>query len=151
VLVCLSAGALLVGLAAGGIVQVVFGPGFGLTVVALRWMLPGVVALTGARILSADLIGRGKTEYNLLTSMAGFGVTLLTFPVLIQPFGVVGAAAGATTVYTVIFLLSLVWYGRETHRQFKELAIVILPQRKDWHFARELVGSFMTSVRRRKL
>ena len=87
--------------------SVVFRTGFEPAVAVLRWMLPGIVALTGARILSADLMGRGKSGYSRLTSLAGAAVTFLALLALVPPFGLTGAAVSSTVVYGILFMLSL--------------------------------------------
>jgi len=67
----------------------------------LALLLPGVVALALAQILSGDLSGRGRPEYASYASAAGLIITLTLTPVLIVSFGASGAAVASTLSYVV--------------------------------------------------
>ncbi len=136
---------LLAGLAASKIVELVYGPGFESAVALSRWMLPGTVALAGARVLSADLMGRGKSGYSLLTSMAGACITLLTFPALIQALGLFGPALGSSLVYGMLFLLSVGWYVRETGLAPSRIPALVVPQPDDWRIVQHILDTVLGS------
>lgn len=93
------------------LVAFLFGEAFTSAVPAFLILLPGVVALSGARVLANDSAARGKPGLNLL--LAGFGlvVNMLANSVLIPRYGISGAAMGSTLAYSLdlVIRVSLLW------------------------------------------
>ncbi|HXH22078.1 MAG TPA: oligosaccharide flippase family protein [Dehalococcoidia bacterium] len=93
-------------------VPFVFGDEFEGSVEPLLWLLPGAVAMSGAKVLSAYVFSQGKPMLNTWISAATLALTLALDLVLIPPFGVAGAAGASTIAYCANLVLTLVAYGR---------------------------------------
>jgi len=90
-----------VGLLAGWLVPAVWGTEFAPSVLPLRLLLPGILALGYGKILMSDLLGRGRPEIGMLSSTVSLVLTLLLDLVLIPRYGIAGAAVASSTAYTV--------------------------------------------------
>ena len=81
------------------IVPLVFGHRFDASVAVIWWILPGTVALSLAKVMSADITARGRPEYNSYASVAGGIVTIMLDLLLIPRMGIRGAALASSIVY----------------------------------------------------
>lgn len=79
---------------------------------AIRILLPGIIALSSERILSNDLAGRGKPEYNTYVSTFTIILNLLLNYVMIPSWGLSGAAFATSITYTVTFLIKSAIFKR---------------------------------------
>jgi len=79
-------------------------------------LLPGVVLLGSAKILTNDIAGRGYPHYNSITAGLSLVVTIILNFILIPMMGVVGAALASTLSYVLTFLLSGGFYLSIAHR-----------------------------------
>jgi O-antigen/teichoic acid export membrane protein len=104
------------GLAAASLVLVepVFGAAFSDATQAVFWLMPGVVALSGAKVLSSYLFSQGKMAITSLFAMIALAGTLLFDLLLIPPFGIFGAAAASSIAYTTSAALTLAYFARFT-------------------------------------
>jgi O-antigen/teichoic acid export membrane protein len=93
-------------------VPFLFGDEFEGSVKPLLWLLPGAVAMSGAKVLSAYVFSQGKPMLNTWISAATLALTLALDLVLIPPFGVAGAAGASTIAYCANLVLTLAAYGR---------------------------------------
>lgn len=73
-------------------------------------LLPGVVLLGGAKVLSNDIAGRGYPQYNSINAGAAVILTVILDLVLIPSYGVLGAAIASSVSYSAIFLAALFIY-----------------------------------------
>lgn len=71
-----------------------------------------MVAISVFKILSADIVGRGKPLYVTYASIVSFGATLVLDVLLIPQFGIVGAAAASTIAYIISAVMLSVAYVR---------------------------------------
>ena len=72
-------------------------------------LLPGVVLLGAAKVLTNEIAGRGKPQYNSINAFVSLVLTVIFGLILIPRYGIVGAAAASTISYTVTFILA-VWF-----------------------------------------
>lgn len=79
-----------------------FGPGYHDAVVALWILAPGVVFLAVGRTLADILQGRGRPLVTSAAEGTGAVLTVVLLAVLIPMFGIRGAAAASTIVYTLV-------------------------------------------------
>jgi O-antigen/teichoic acid export membrane protein len=100
--------------AATVLVEPVFGRAFGDATEAVYWLLPGVIALSGAKVLSSYLFSQGKMAINSLFAMIALGGTLLFDLLLIPPFGIAGAAAASSIAYSTSTVLTIAYFARFT-------------------------------------
>ena len=83
-------------------------------------LLPGVVLLGGAKVLTNEIAGRGYPHYNSLNSGLALVLTVIFDLVLIPRYGVVGAALASSLAYTAIFFTAIGFYltvSRGTQRR----------------------------------
>lgn len=95
----------------------------------LQGLLPGIVALSAARVLANDIAGRGRPLLNTYVVAAGFIVNILLNLVLIPSYGILGAAIASSASYTLILAIRLFLYCRLSGNRW---AVVVLPQRGDF-------------------
>jgi O-antigen/teichoic acid export membrane protein len=105
--------------AAGGLaavsplaVRLLFGSAFTDATSAILLLMPGIVAMSGAKVLSSYLFSQGKMAVTSLLAIVALGGTLLFDVLLIPRFGINGAAAASSIAYTTSLALTLVYYQR---------------------------------------
>jgi O-antigen/teichoic acid export membrane protein len=94
------------------VVPLVFGADFDDAVLPFVLLLPGAIALSGAKILSAYVFSRGRPMINAWIALATLVVTIAIDLALIPWFGVPGAAAGASIAYCLSLALTALAYRR---------------------------------------
>jgi len=126
-------------------VPLLFGSQFAGSVVALAFLLPGIVATAFASAPSAYLNGIGRPGDWTRAAAANVAVNITANIVLIPRFGVVGAAAASSLSYStaaVIITMSLI---RQTKVGLREL---VVPTRDDLRMVpdalRAVLGRFRT-------
>ncbi len=100
------------GLAALGkpLIQVIYSSAFVGAYVPMLVLLPGVVLLGGAKVLTNDIAGRGYPHYNSVNAGLAIVLTVVLDLVLIPRHGIVGAALASTIAYTAIFFTAIGFY-----------------------------------------
>lgn len=93
------AGALIV-IAADPLIALVFGSAFGAATPSLRILALAIIPLSVARIMAADLKGRGRPGLVSLVMLATLVVTIALDLALIPPLGIAGAAIASLAAYT---------------------------------------------------
>ncbi|MDH4220172.1 MAG: oligosaccharide flippase family protein [Candidatus Aminicenantes bacterium] len=90
-------------------------------------LLPGVILLGGAKVLTNEIAGRGYPQYNSINAGIALILTVIFDLILIPRFGILGAALASSISYTVGFFASVGFYlfvsrrirefDLETHKQ----------------------------------
>lgn len=114
-------GSAVVWFAARPIIEVLYSSSFLPSVGALRWLLPGIVSLAVARILSARIAAEGRPTTNSYIGAVGLVTNIGLNVLLIPPFGIEGAAAASSVSYTLNLILRA-----ETMRRSSGLRILRL-------------------------
>ncbi|GEM_PF-237171 len=104
--------AVLLWLAAGPVVQLLFSRSFLPAARPLRALLPGAAALGISRILGNDIAGRGKPLINAYVNGGALALNLGLNLLWIPRLGVTGAALASSVSYTATLLARLVFYCR---------------------------------------
>lgn len=99
-------------LVAGPFIRLAYGAAFSDSVAPFYLLLPGVVCLGGAKVLAADLSGRGSPQYNAMAALLSLLVTLVLDFLLIPAYGAPGAAVASSVAYLASLLYTLHAYGR---------------------------------------
>jgi O-antigen/teichoic acid export membrane protein len=73
-------------------------------------LLPGVVLLGAAKVLTNEIAGRGYPQYNSLSAGTAFILTVVFDLILIPRYGILGAALASSISYTVSFFASVGFY-----------------------------------------
>jgi O-antigen/teichoic acid export membrane protein len=89
------------------LVRIVYGSQFSDAGVALRLILPGVVAYSVVAVLSRYIVGRGRPGTGTLVLIAGLVANVACNLVLIPRFGIEGAAASSSISYGLTAILTV--------------------------------------------
>jgi len=122
-----AGGCLAVLLAAGVVVPLVYSSAFAPVVTPLRYLLPGVLALTAGKLLVAELLAREKVRPLVWMAAVGLVVNVLGNLALIPSMGISGAAIASSVSYSLVSLLVTVYYLRETRVSW----LALVPSRAD--------------------
>jgi O-antigen/teichoic acid export membrane protein len=109
-LVLTALGALCLTLVGRPIINFVFSSLFVDAYVPMLVLLPGVVLLGGAKVLTNEIAGRGYPHYNSVNSGLALILTVILDLVLIPRYGVLGAALASSLAYTAIFFTAIGFY-----------------------------------------
>jgi len=91
-------------------IQLIYSLAFVGAYVPMLALLPGVVLLGGAKVLTNEIAGRGYPHYNSLSAGVAFILTVIFDLILIPRFGILGAALASTIAYTTIFFAAAGFY-----------------------------------------
>ncbi len=91
---------------------------------AFRILIPGIVALSIAKILSSDFSGRDKRIYQTIATAIAFGVNVVLCFAWIPRYGIEGAAWASTAAYTLQSSIMVVLFSRLSGRGVFESLIV---------------------------
>ena len=83
------------------LIPLLFGMQFSPAVAVIWWILPGTIALSLGKVMSADLAARGKPEYSSIFAFISLVVTIVLDFALIPRMGIQGAALASTAAYIV--------------------------------------------------
>ena len=106
------------------LVRFFYGSRFSDAGVALRLILPGVVAYSVVAILSRYIVGRGRPGTGTLILVAGLAANIVSNLLLIPPFGINGAAASSSISYILTAALTLVAFRKLSGRGVIETLVV---------------------------
>lgn len=79
-------------------------------------LLPGVVLLGGAKVLTNEIAGRGYPHYNSISTGVSLVLTVVLDLLLIPRYGVLGASLASTISYSAIFVLAIGFYRRVSRK-----------------------------------
>ncbi len=108
-------------------IEFVFGTVMLAAVTPLLLLLPGILALSGAKILSSYLSGIGRPIYATWISAGSLALTVTLDLTLIPRYGIAGAAAASSIVYTITAAATLYVFRKESGAGIVE-TVVIQPQ-----------------------
>lgn len=129
--------------------RVVFGDHFSASVEVIWWLLPGVIALSLAKVTASDLVARGKPEFSSVFSSIALLVTVVLDLTLIPRMGINGAALASSAAYIVNAALLAGALKRELKVSWKTLLVPtrfeFVPYRLAWLRCRAWVESKVSS------
>jgi O-antigen/teichoic acid export membrane protein len=118
----------------GWLLVAFYGQAYRPAVTPFLWLLPGMIGVTVAKIISADLSGRGKPQFAAYTAGITVGITLVLDLVLIPLFSINGAAIASSIAYITSGALAIFWFSRETGTPSGTL---LIPRSEDFHYLLE--------------
>jgi O-antigen/teichoic acid export membrane protein len=124
------------------LVPLIYGQGFTRSTGLGLLLIPGVVGLGIAKVLSAVFSGRGFPRYALYTTAITVPITLALYAVLIPPLDATGAALASSLSYLVTMALSVVYFRKATAIP---LRAALVPSRED---VAEYVDAARSAARR---
>ncbi len=127
------------------IIEFVFGTVMLAAVTPLLLLLPGILALSGAKILSSYLSGIGRPIYPTYIAGANLVLTVALDIALIPRYGIAGAAAASSIVYTITAAALVIVFRKESGARVVE-TIVIQPSDLGYYVraARSVAGRLAT-------
>jgi O-antigen/teichoic acid export membrane protein len=105
-------------------VRAVYGPQFADAGVALRFILPGVVAYSVVAVLTRYVTGRGRPGTTTLIVLGGLAANIALNIVLIPSVGISGAAAASSISYTATALVMVAAFTRLSGQGWLETLVV---------------------------
>lgn len=124
------------------LVRIVYGSQFTDAGVALRLIIPGVVAYSVVAVLSRYLTGRGRPGTATLILVLGLVVNVIANFWLVPRFGILGAATASSLSYALTAVVFVIVFVRVSNRGVIETLVL---RRSDLVAA----GTVVTSVARR--
>lgn len=101
-----------------------FGVDFLPSVMPLRILYPGIIALALGRVIYSDLLGRGKPEIAMIASIVAVTFNIALNLYLIPNFGISGAALASSISYSVSAIIGLLWFIKITHCNWRDVLII---------------------------
>jgi O-antigen/teichoic acid export membrane protein len=98
----------------GFIVELLYSKAYADATAPLRWLLPGIAVSTVGKVLVGELAAREKMRSLVSISATGAVVNTLANLALIPTLGISGAALASTVSYSLVSLLVIRYYLRET-------------------------------------
>jgi O-antigen/teichoic acid export membrane protein len=126
------------------VILTVFGTAMMPAVHPLWLLLPGIVTLTLAKIISSYLSGIGKPIYSTYLAAGSMILTVALDLLLIPRYGISGAAAASSVVYTFTAAAAVWVFRRESGAGLLETLIV---KPDDFVRYRRVVDSMLRSLR----
>jgi O-antigen/teichoic acid export membrane protein len=114
VMIWTGAACILVWAVAGLVVPAIYSSAFAPVVAPFRWLLPGVFTLSVGKVVVAELLAREKPRYGLSASIVASLVNIAGSLILVPRIGISGAALAASLAYSVLSVLLIRYYMRET-------------------------------------
>ena len=120
------------------IVRIVYGSAFADAGVALRLILPGIVAYSVVAVLSRYIVGRGRPGTGTLILLSGLAINVIANLLLVPRFGINGAAASSSISYGLTAIMTLVVFRRLSGRGVTETLVI---RASDLRVLRGLAGA----------
>ena len=123
------------------LVRIVYGSAFTDAGVALRLILPGIVAYSVVAVLSRYIVGRGRPGVGTFVLLTGLVLNIGANLILVPRFGINGAAASSSISYGLTAILTLAVFRRLSGRGIAETLIIRGSDlRALWAMVRAVVG-----------
>jgi len=108
------------------IITFLFGDSFLPSIFPLVILLPGIVSLSMAKILSGYFCGIGRPGIPMMASIIGLLFNIILNIIFIPKWGIAGASFASSISYTVDTLILLLFYQKISHNSFLSAVIVRL-------------------------
>lgn len=106
------------------LVRLFYGRAFADAGVALRLILPGIVAYSVVAVLSRYITGRGRPGIGTFILVTGLVVNIAANLMLIPAYGIRGAAASSSISYIITAALTLIVFHRLSAQSWVETLVV---------------------------
>jgi len=104
-------GAVVLGIFSYPLLIILFGDNYVVALVPILLLLPGIVALSGFRVLANDIAARGRPELNMYFSLMVVVANVIGNIVLVPMYGLRGAAAATSIAYILHLILGMFVYN----------------------------------------
>jgi O-antigen/teichoic acid export membrane protein len=123
------------------LVRILFSDRFLPAVVPLFVLLPGILMISIAKVLTSDLIARGYPRANMWAGTVGFVSNVILNIFLIPRMALVGAALSSTVSYTLYAVVILIFFLRITGMR---IASLVIPTVADIRLLRDQARRYVT-------
>jgi len=106
------------------LIKILFGSAFLPSVMPLLILLPGIIALGGAKTLTADLAGRGKPQFGTYASFISLAVNIPLNLYLIPKWGISGAAFASSVAYIIATIVVIIAFVKISKKSWKEILLI---------------------------
>lgn len=115
---------LILAILAQPLIKILFGPAFLPSVTPLLILLPGIIALSGCKVLTADLAGRGKPQFGTYASFVSLGVNVPLNLWLIPKWGISGAAFASSVAYIIATIVVIIAFVKISKRSWSDILLI---------------------------
>ena len=115
---------LILAILAKPLIKLFFGITFLPSLIPLLVLLPGIIALSVSKVLTADLAGRGKPQYGTYSSFVSLALNIPLNLWLIPRWGISGAAFATTVAYTIATLLVINFFTKISNKSYFEILVI---------------------------
>ena len=136
--VILSVAAGLAVAAATPLIPLVYGSDFEPAVELTLILVPGSAAFGIAAVLTAGIIGQGKSFFPLISALVTAPATLAAYLVATRAFGTTGTAVASSVSYGVTGLIAVAYCLHNLGAPARDLFV---PRREDWDAYRQLLST----------
>ncbi|HEU0074491.1 MAG TPA: oligosaccharide flippase family protein [Dehalococcoidia bacterium] len=140
--------AVVAALIAGLWIPAVFGSKYEASVEPYLWLLPGMVAIAGAKVLAAYVFSRGRPIINFWIAVVNLAITTPVTVALLAVYGVPGAAIGTSFGYVLTLAMTAVAYARLSSNPIRD---ALIPQRSDIRLYTDFVANTYRRLRGRPI
>ena len=125
------------------LIKLLFGSAFLPSVMPLLILLPGIIALGGAKVLSADLAGRGKPQIGSYAAFTSLAINVPLNLYLIPKWGICGAAFASSVAYIVATLIVIIAFVKISRKSWLETLLI---RKQDFRDYRNLLLKLRSKV-----
>lgn len=93
------------GILAPWIVPLLYGQAFTGSVIALQWLLPGILFVSGSKLIGLLVIEAGYIRFNLYSTIIAAVFTIILDVLLIPRMGIVGASIASSIAYLSLLVV----------------------------------------------
>jgi len=106
------------------IIYILYGSEYLPAYLPLVILLPGILALSLAKILTKYTSGIGKPQYNSISAIVSFVINIPLLLLLVPKAGILGAGIASSIAYVVYLIVILVYFKKETGCRLFSLFII---------------------------
>jgi len=121
------------------LIKILFGSVFLPSTIPLLILLPGIIALGGAKTLTADLAGRGKPQFGAYSSFISLAANIPLNLWLIPKWGISGAAFASSIAYILASLIIVITFRKISNKSWRD---IILIKKSDFKYYKNFIILF---------
>lgn len=115
---------LVLAILSGPLIKIFFGVKFLPSVIPLLILLPGIIALSGSKILTADLAGRGIPQFGAYSSFISLAVNIPLNLWLIPIWGIKGAAFASSVAYIIATIVVIIAFVKNSGILWTDILLI---------------------------
>ncbi|MFA5386573.1 MAG: flippase [Candidatus Paceibacterota bacterium] len=129
------------------IIILLYSEEYSASVLPFQILLIGSLAVSGSRILTNDLAGRGRPMINTYIAIITLVVNILLNIILIPQFGIIGVAWATVISYTSMLLLKTVIYSKISNNRIIDIIFI---KKTDFKFYKNFLGMIMNKLKNKR-